>query len=469
MIYVGATLSINSLFFERRKLCRQKLKTKSILAWRLLSNSCAKLIELLKNIILSKDFVIRHRNSPKDFTRQRKLPFHTLVVFLLNFIKGSYQDELDNFYKALNHWQVAKRFVSKVALTKARMKLKYEAFIELNHHLIDFFYRRFQPLTWNGFNLLAVDGSTVRLPRIKEIAQHFGAWHPRQGKECPMARVSQLYDVLNRICIHAIVSPKSIGERELAAQHFLNILPEDLILLDRGYPAYWLFNLILALESQFCARISCTQWKIIRKFYKSGKREKVIWMRPSPGTTKQCQEMGLDSKPLRLRLIRIELDTGEVEILVTSLIDKDLYPFHIFSELYHDRWPVEEDYKTMKCWIEVENFSGKSVLSVYQDFHAKVFSKNLTSALAHPAQKMVTEANEGKKYAYRINFAQALSKTKGVIALLFNRSKHTVIRLISQLHEVFRKTIEPIRPGRKFPRKHKIRRRSFYSCYKPIC
>ena len=43
--------------------------------------------------------------------------------------------------------------------------------------------------------------------------------------------------------------------------------------------------------------------------------------------------MGLDLKPLKLRLIRIDLPTGETQILITSLIDKDLYPYDIFAEL----------------------------------------------------------------------------------------------------------------------------------------
>ena len=243
---------------------------------------------------------------------------------------------------------------------------------------------KFKPLTWNGFNLLAVDGTTLRLPRIEVIAKHFGAWNPRNGGECPMARGSQLFDPLT---LDAIISPKEIGERELAANHFLNLLPEDLVLLDRGYPAYWLFNLILSLDANFCARISYKKWKVIRKFYNSGKTDTIISL-PAPGTSiRQCREMGLDILPLKLRLIRVELDTGETEILITSIVNQKAYPTDIFMELYHKRWPVEEDYKTMKCWLEVENFSGKSVLSVYQDFHAKVFSKNLTSVLAFPHGK----------------------------------------------------------------------------------
>ncbi len=467
MVYLSQII-LTIYLFERREKCQKTSKKVLTLAWILLSKSCAKLIDYLKEIILSNDFLARHRQSPKNFTRKRRLPFHYLIFFLMNFIKRSYQDELDGFFQALKGFEVSKRIVSKVALSKARMKLKYEAFVELNRHLIDFFYRNFQSTTWHGFNLLAIDGSTARLPRIKDIAEHFGVWHSKGGTECPIARVSQMFDVLNNLSIDAVISPKSVGERQLAAQHFLNLLPTDLILLDRGYPAYWLFNLILSLGSNFCARISCTKWKIVRKFYHSGKKEQIIYL-PAPSTSiKQCQEMGLDTKPLRLRLVRVELDTGETEILVTSLIDPDRYPVHIFHALYHERWPVEEDYKTAKCWIEIENFSGKSVLSVYQDFHAKVFSKNMTSALAYPTREIVRQASEGKKYEYQINFAQALSNTKDVIVLLFERSKGAVTKLISQLHEIFVKTIEPIRPGRKFPRNHKVHRRCFYLCYKPI-
>lgn len=105
---------------------------------------------------------------------------------------------------------------------------------------------------------------------------------------------------------------------------------------------------------------------------------------------------------------------GETEISITSLIDTETYPAEIFYDLYHHRWPVEEDYKVMKCRIEIENFTGKSVLSVYQDFHARVFSKNLTAMLAFQARVNV-EQEKDKRYPYQINFTQAVSKMKDTI------------------------------------------------------
>lgn len=283
-----------------------------------------------------------------------------------------------------------------------------------------------------------------------------------------MARVSQMFDPLNKISVDAIIDSKSVGERELAAFHFLNLIPNDLVLLDRGYPAYWLFNLILSRGADFCARIQRKRWKVVRRFYNSGKKEEIISLSVSPSSIKPCKEIGLDLIPLKLRLIRVELDTGESEILITSLLDTQSSPRELFADLYHLRWPVEEDYKTMKQWIEIENFSGKSVLSVYQDFHAKVFSKNLISALIYPTQAVIDKNTENRIYRYQKNLAQTLSKIKDVIPLLFLRPLEAVTGLISDIHDVVVNTIEPVRPGRKFPRTFNNRGGRFHYGYQPL-
>lgn len=436
------------------------------MAWKLLSTTCAELIDFLKQILLSSSFAARHKNAPTDFTRDRKLPFHTLMLFLTNFIKGSYQDELDHFFKSLFKLEVALHFVSKMALSKARMKLKYSAFIEFNQHLVEYFYDNFKNKTWHGFNLLAVDGSTLKLFQYKGIQEHFGSIKPAKGKACPMARVSQMFDVLNKVTVDALISPYHIGERELITQHLLKLLPNDLLLLDRGYPSYWIFNLILSLDGHFCARIS-NQWKIVQEFVKSGAKETIINLEPSYISKKESIEMGLDINPLTLRLVRIELDSGEVEILITSLIDSDLYPHAIFMDLYHKRWPVEEDYKVMKTRVEIGNFSGKSVLSIYQDFHAKVFAKNLTAVLSFPVNEIVEANSKNNKDKRQINFTQAISKSKDTLMLLFERSREVVPNLIYQLLTVFASATEPIRPGRKFERNQKIKPRAYYMNYKP--
>jgi hypothetical protein len=304
-----------------------------------------------------------------------------------------------------------------------------------------------------------------RLPNTREIVEHFGSHKVKKGKPSAMARVSQLFDTLNKISVAAVITPKSVDERRHAHELFLNLMPTDLVLLDRGYPAFWIFKAILTMDANFCARIN-KRWKVVRQFVESGLEEQIVTLSASRCTGLKCEKLGLDIQPFDVRLVRVELDSGEVEVLVTSLTDVLGYRHDIFKELYHLRWPVEEDYKAMKCWIQLENFSGKSVLSVYQDFHAKIFLKNLVSVLCFSPQSRLDSEGIKLKYRHQINFAQALSNMKGMIPLLFQRSWNTVKSIIEDLQELFYRTTEPIRPGRKFPRKHKASVRRFFFSYK---
>ena len=282
-----------------------------------------------------------------------------------------------------------------------------------------------------------------------------------------MARISQMFDPLNYITTHAIIAPKAVGEREMAAQHFEHIGERDLILLDRGYPAFWIFQLILSKKAHFCARISLTKWKAVQQFINSGKTEDIISIN-APVTSRQaCKDRQLSTDSIPLRFLRVELDTGEIEVLVTSLLDSQRFPSHIFRELYHDRWAVEEDYKVIKCRMELENFSGKSPLSVYQDFHASVFSKNVTSMLVGIAQERVVQSTEQRACHYKVNFTQALSTMRDTIILLFHKSYAEILEIISDLLDTFVLALEPIRPDRKYPRKHKRAQRRCCLNYKP--
>jgi hypothetical protein len=194
---------------------------------------CANLIDFIKKIIYSEKFLSLSKQSKNDFIRNRILPFHHIILFLLNIIKGSYQDELDCFFKALDHTETFIRKVTKSAFCKARKKLKAEAFSLLNSEAVNYFYKHFNPKKWCGFTLLAVDGSTVIVPRTPEVQSHFGVWGANSKNPCPLARISQMFDVLNIITVDAIIAPVSTGERECCATHLLNMMPNDLVLLDR--------------------------------------------------------------------------------------------------------------------------------------------------------------------------------------------------------------------------------------------
>ena len=268
---------------------------------------CVGLIGALQARLFASDFLERHHRSEKDFTRDRCLPFHKVVLFLLNLVKRSLQDELDEFFKLESGEDVASREVTKSAFSQARKKLHAGAFIELNTLQVDYFYDHFLYRAWKGFRLLGVDGSTAQLLTTPDITDHFGLF----DDSIPLARVSQMFDVLNDVTVDALIGPMAAGEREYATCHFEKIGPGDLILQDRGYPAFWLFALIVSKDADFCARMPIGVWGVVDEFVASGLREQIVDVYPCASAIKECQARNLPTDPIKVRLLRIDLDDGE--------------------------------------------------------------------------------------------------------------------------------------------------------------
>ena len=144
----------------------------------------------LRNRLESESFVARHRKRPEDFSRERCLSFQIVILMLINMMKRSLQDELDEFFKVLNQEKVASRRVGKSAFSQARQKLKASAFIELNQEQVNYFYEHFEPESWHGFRLRAIDGTLLDVPDNPATRAEFGVWGSRHdGKGSPKARV----------------------------------------------------------------------------------------------------------------------------------------------------------------------------------------------------------------------------------------------------------------------------------------
>ena len=273
-----------------------------------------------------------------------------------------------------------------------------------------------------------------------------------------LARLSKAYDVLNNISIDAKLVNTEIGEHPLAKQHLDHLGEGDLILYDRGYPSYDLFKKDLDKGCQFCARVAVANWSAAKRLVESGEREIIAEITPGYEIRKQYKEQGIDFEPIKCRFICIELSTGEKEVLITSLLDAEEYPYELFEELYHLRWGVEEAYKKDKHRLELENFSGSSVIAIRQDFFANILMGNLTAILStNLGEEINKKKRKKKKHEYQVNMTTALSKVKEFLAFLFNSVD--VLQFIETLVSEFLLNVLPIRLGRSFQRKKQKRKR----------
>lgn len=386
-----------------------------------------------------------------------------LISFCLNLVKGSLQSELNHFFQAMEDRSIPIMKVTASAFCRARKKFTEAVFIALNHQSLQTFYEEAKIQTWYGHRILAVDGSKYYLPDTPQIHAVFGG-QSNQHKEAPMALGSCLYDVFQGLVLDAQLAPCRSSERELAYQHLDKSKPGDVLLYDRGYSAFWLLAAHVEQQRDFCMRVKRSFNNTTKAFVASGKKQLITTLTPSDKTRATCRKRGLSEQPIKVRLLRVKTSQGSY-ILMTSLMDKKQYPLRAFKALYHLRWQIEEGYKKQKSWIEIENFTGKSVLSVRQDFHARILSLNLTAMTIFCAQGAIKQTVAQRYYDYKINFAQALSSMKGtLIRLLTGRMNE--IDWYRWLKDIAR-CLTPLRPDRSFQRKEtRIAKRRFHENYK---
>ena len=252
-------------------------------------------------------------------------------------------------------------------------------------------------------------------------------------------------------------------------KHLEKVLKGDLLLLDRGYPCFWLLFLLKAKGIEFCVRLKEDWWLKVKEFSESKEKERIVTFSLPKKDYKRLAEFPQNRDSLiTCRLIKIELENGEKEILCTSLTDSEKYLYKEFESLYHYRWNEEEAYKLLKNRIELENFSGKTAMAVKQDFYSKVFLMTLCAAYAHPIEEKVMaeyEADNKRKYDQKINRTNALSMTMEIMVAIM--IKKQIGKAISAFDQIVSKTREIIRPGRKSPRNKKLKR-TYSMNYKPL-
>ncbi len=164
----------------------------------------------------------------------------------------------------------------------------------------------------------AVDGTTFRLPPAKALASAFG----EQDNGPTLARGSILYDIGHDLVLDAQVAAPCVGEHEMAIEHLAAAAPGDLLLYDRGYPAFWFFALHLKAGIDFCMRLSRRSFAPANAFWEGHETSQVVTLTPSREQRRACGDQDVAPEPIAVRLVRVRLKGGETEILVTSVLDE---------------------------------------------------------------------------------------------------------------------------------------------------
>ena len=406
--------------------------------------------------------------SPQDFTRRRTLTFATLVACLARGMMRGLQGELDDFFARVASQPHLLRAVSKSAFSQARKKLRPSVFLALNDILLKRWEQTQQTPRWHGFRLLAGDGTTLRLPNVPEVIDSFGVHGDRWGGQTPMAQVFGLMDVTSGLMIHARMFDSKAREREMLALSMPAVRSDDLLLLDRGFPSYWLLAWLIERGQHFCIRLrdGVAGMGQFEPFFRSGQQEAIVEaVVPAPAARKAAaQGIEISQHRFSVRLIRVALANGEQEFLATSLLDAQVCPASEFADLYHRRWRIEECFKVLKCRLAVEHFSGELPDSIRQDFNAKVWLSNLVATFAYLARACLPEQTR-ERFTPNVSYAiTAVRAALPRLLLCLSRPGAT----LRQLLKLISSTLEAQRPDRSFPRNRQLVKPTRYRAYKPV-
>lgn len=362
------------------------------------------------------------------------------MACLLGGYTSKVQSELDAFFANLANRADLLRKVSAQAFAQARKQVSATAFGRLNDHFLTLVDEQFGFPLWNGLRVVAGDATVLRLTLFGKT---------RDGKSFARHVVDAIGFALYLPGIEMTLAAKlyspDVGERQMLFEHLDKLRDNDILVLDRGYPAYWLFAALTQRGRHFCMRADSLNFGAIRTFRRSGLAERIVTL-PAPGK-QDALDYEIAATPCKLRLIR-RVFGQKVRVLVTSLLDLDAYPAHQFGALYHSRWRIEEAFRRIKHRLALEHLSGMSWLAAQQDFGAKVLCDNLNALAVHAASETIDPHIRAR---YFINRGDTFSRIKRTLGRWLLEGLDALDNVPSVFNQLIKNLVQ-IKPNRSYPR-----------------
>lgn len=402
-------------------------------------NIAIELVDKTYELINSVRFEEENRMSNKQFTRNRKMNFKKAICFCLNFIKKSLQLELDDFVELLD--EEAETPITKQAFSKARQQISPKAFESLFLMTSETLLNNADAKRYKGYRIFAIDGTELELSRSKELAKEYP---PSRNTTAPRTRVSILCDVLDGSIIHADMQNISVDERTLALKHLeyfketVDNCGNSLFIFDRGYPSKYLIEYFEKNNMKYLMRLQKSFNAEIDRTTKNDFYVKMINHKTN----------------MNVRVIKLTLSSGEEETLITNLA-RNKFKKAEFQRLYFLRWGIETKYNTVKNKLQLEDFSGKTIVSVQQDFYAAMYLSNMVTAIKIETDEQIAVADSSKNLTntYKTNESLLIGKLKNnLILILMNEDSHQRELLLDRLIQRITAFKVAVVPDRQFPR-----------------
>jgi Transposase DDE domain len=397
----------------------------------------------------------RFRVQVTDFTRERVLTWPVVLLLMLRGQKVSMQTAVNKVFSALGEvWRV----VTASAYRQARQKVQPEVFAHLNAVACEEYYARYgeddEVAVWHGQRVLGVDGSYLNLPDTEETRREFSVQtNQHVGGEQVQALASVLYDLRNDIGLSAALGPKQAEKNLLFGTHLAATQAGDVVVCDRAYADYSVLATLVARQCHFGIRFPRQSFTAVNTFWAARALERVVTLEVTSKARAYVVGQQLPTT-LRVRLVKVVLASGEVEVVGTDLLDAQTYPAAEFKTVYGWRWQHETYHDRIKNIFEIERFSGKSVQAIKQDFYGVIFLATLESILSKPAQAELTAQGQARacRYVPQVNRAVSYVTVLDHVVQLLSDPRRSPASTLAAIERLLLTNPTRQRPGRQFKR-----------------
>jgi hypothetical protein len=323
---------------------------------------------------------------------------------------------------------------------------------------------------WKGKRVLLADGTECSLPDTPENQQEYPQPSSQKpGLGFPLLRLVVLLTFATAGLVGAALGPhqgKETGETALFRALLGHLHPGDVVVADRYYCSYWLVALLRAQGVEVAFRLHASRHYDFRRGRRLGRGDHVVtWAKPPRPEWLDEESYQRLPQTLTVREVRVVVDTPGYRsrslIVATTLSDAAAYSSAEIADLYHRRWQVELDIRSIKQTLRMDSLSCKSPGMVRKEIWAHLLAYNLVrKAMAQAALETQTEPRT-------ISFAgavQTLNAFRWLLLLTEGERRGSLVRVVSlalATHEV------GDRPGRCEPRKVKRRPKAYARLSRP--
>ncbi len=284
--------------------------------------------------------------------RHRSLPARTMAYFAVGMAlhsDGSYEDVMGLMTDGLS-WvdveSVPVKLPSKSAIFQARDRLGAEPVEMLFRRVARPLAAPESPGCWlAGRRLVAIDGTTLDVADSEANDEFFGRPGVNKGERSafPQARVVAVGECGTRAIIDAEIGVYTIGENTLATALCDRLEPGMLVLADRGFCGYPLWQRAQATGADLLWRAKSDMKPRHVETLDDG-----TWLAElRPGGN-----AGRDAEPLTIRVIEYTIDDGRdndtVYRLFTTILDPDEATATELAAAYAQRWEIETSFGELK-------------------------------------------------------------------------------------------------------------------------